>query len=456
MFPVFLKLTGRPVLVVGGGVVASGKIDALVRAGAEVTVVAPAIADAIRRMPVTCETRPFEPADLDGAWMVVAAAPPEVNRVVAEHAHARHLFVNAVDDPANASAYLGGVLRRDAVTIAISTSGRAPALAGLLREGLDALLPLDLDAWFARADALKREWRSRRVPMEARRPQLLDALVALYAGRTAVPRPGLAAAGAPGGFASLVGAGPGDPGLLTVRAVERLRAADVVFHDGLVPEAVVDLATAARHVSVARRAGDKDLTQDAVNAMMIDAARRGLRVVRLKSGDPFVFGRGGEEARALAAAGVPFDVVPGVSAALAAPALAGIPVTHRGLASGFLVLSGHAPAAYVPLLSALAPDSVTVVVLMGLAERAGIRAALGAAGWNPATPAAVVTNASHPDQQVWTGTLDELDRGRDIAPIDEAGVIVIGPVVQLASDARLAVPHVSEEISWLPTTTSGR
>jgi uroporphyrin-III C-methyltransferase/precorrin-2 dehydrogenase/sirohydrochlorin ferrochelatase len=401
--------------------------------------------------------RDFDAADLDGAWMVVAAAPPEVNRVVAEHAHARHLFVNAVDDPANASAYLGGVLRRDAVTIAISTGGRAPALAGLLREGLDALLPLDLDAWFARADALKREWRSRRVPMEARRPQLLDALVALYAGRTAAPRPGLAAAaGAPGGFASLVGAGPGDPGLLTVRAVERLRAADVVFHDGLVPEAVVDLATAARHVSVARRAGDKDLTQDAVNAMMIDAARRGLRVVRLKSGDPFVFGRGGEEARALAAAGVPFDVVPGVSAALAAPALAGIPVTHRGLASGFLVLSGHAPAAYVPLLSALAPDSVTVVVLMGLAERAGIRAALGAAGWNPATPAAVVTNASHPDQQVWTGTLDELDRGRDIAPIDEAGVIVIGPVVQLASDARLAVPHVSEEISWLPTTTSGR
>lgn len=184
LFPVFLKLAERPVLVVGGGVVAASKIDALRAAGADITVVAPEVCEPIRRTAVRMVERGFEPADLDGQWFVVAAATPEVNRLVADEAGRRHLFVNAVDDPANASAYLGGVLRRDGVAIAISTNGRAPALAGLLREGLDAMLPQDLDEWFRRADELKREWRSTGVPMEARRPQLMDALMKLYEGRS--------------------------------------------------------------------------------------------------------------------------------------------------------------------------------------------------------------------------------------------------------------------------------
>jgi uroporphyrin-III C-methyltransferase/precorrin-2 dehydrogenase/sirohydrochlorin ferrochelatase len=184
LFPVFLKLAERPVLVVGGGVVAASKIDALRAAGADITVVAPEVCEPIRRTAVRLVERGFEPADLDGQWFVVAAATPEVNRLVADEAGRRHLFVNAVDDPANASAYLGGVLRRDGVAIAISTNGRAPALAGLLREGLDAMLPQDLDEWFRRADELKREWRSTGVPMEARRPQLMDALMKLYEGRS--------------------------------------------------------------------------------------------------------------------------------------------------------------------------------------------------------------------------------------------------------------------------------
>ena len=185
LFPAFLKLTDRPVLVVGGGPVAASKLDALLAAGARVTVVAPDIVDDIASRPVRVERRPFEPADLDGVWFVVAAAPPHVNRAVAAAAGERHLFVNAVDDPAHASAYLGGVVRKYGVTLAISTDGRAPALAGLLREGLDAVLPDDVDRWLAVSDALRAEWRRTALPMQQRRPLLLDAINRLYEAREA-------------------------------------------------------------------------------------------------------------------------------------------------------------------------------------------------------------------------------------------------------------------------------
>ncbi len=181
MFPAFLKLEGRRVIVVGGGPVAAGKIDGLLAAGAIVTVVAPVIRPEIERPGITLLKRPFESADLDGAWWVVAAAPPEVNRQVLLAAEPRRVFVNAVDDPPNATAYLGGVVCRSGVTIAISTDGRAPALSGLLREALDAWLPADLDEWMAVSDAARRAWREGRVPMSERRPQLLEALNRLYA-----------------------------------------------------------------------------------------------------------------------------------------------------------------------------------------------------------------------------------------------------------------------------------
>jgi uroporphyrin-III C-methyltransferase/precorrin-2 dehydrogenase/sirohydrochlorin ferrochelatase len=180
LLPVFLILGGRQVLVVGGGAVAASKLASLQRAGAEITVVAPRMHASIRGAGVTLVERPFRPADLDGAWLVVAAATPPVNAEVARHAARRRIFVNAVDDPANASAYLGGVLRRAGVTIAVSTNGEAPALAGVLREAIDALLPADLDRWAATARSLRAEWRTRRVPMAERRPQLIDALKALY------------------------------------------------------------------------------------------------------------------------------------------------------------------------------------------------------------------------------------------------------------------------------------
>jgi uroporphyrin-III C-methyltransferase / precorrin-2 dehydrogenase / sirohydrochlorin ferrochelatase len=184
LFPVFLKLAGRRVLVVGAGPVATSKIEGLLAAGADVTVIAPEMTTAIEAAPVTRVRRPFEPADLDGAWLVVTAATPEVNRDVARVAEERRVFVNAVDDPPHATAYLGGVLRRDGVTLAISTCGHAPALAGLLREALDRVLPKDLDRWVAEARAIRRSWIERHVPMAQRRPQLLRALNALYARRT--------------------------------------------------------------------------------------------------------------------------------------------------------------------------------------------------------------------------------------------------------------------------------
>lgn len=235
------------------------------------------------------------------------------------------------------------------------------------------------------------------------------------------------------GHVSLVGAGPGDPGLLTRTAMARLRAADLVLYDALIDERILRYARKAQRFFVGKRSGRHAVTQTAIHALMIRAARRGKRVVRLKGGDPFVFGRGGEEALALQRAGVAYDVVPGVTSAVAAPAAAGIPVTHRGLASAFLVVSGHDEEAFTSAIGQLQPHGVTVVVLMGLARSAAIASALIDRGWPRGTPAAVVLDAWNPGQQVWSGTLDEL--AADTVEVDSraAGTLVIGDVVSLAA-----------------------
>ncbi len=233
------------------------------------------------------------------------------------------------------------------------------------------------------------------------------------------------------GLVSLVGAGPGDPELITRKGARRLAEADLVLYDALVTPETLALAGRARRFPVGKRARRPAIRQETIHALLIRAARRGRRVVRLKCGDPFVFGRGGEEALALAAAGIPCEVVPGVSTALAAPALAGIPVTHRGYASGFAVVSGHAEEAYGPILDSIAPHSLTLVVLMGLSSRALIASRLRARGWSSATPVAVVLAASTPAARTWRGTLGELVD----APVlqgDLPGTIAIGEVVDLA------------------------
>jgi len=437
--PLFLKLAGRRVLVVGGGAVAAGKLAALRRAGADVRVVAPEIRPEIAAAGVAVERRPFAPSDLDGAWLVVAAATPEVNREVARHAEARRVFVNAVDDPRSASAYAGGVVRRGGVTVAISTDGRAPALAGLLREGIEALLPDRLESWVERAESLRRRWREEAVPMGERRPRLLRALEELYGARSgsasgSASESASESARPRGGFVSLVGAGPGDPELLTVRAVRRLEEADLVLYDALVSGEALRHARRAHCFFVGKRAGRPSVKQATIHRILIQAARAGRRVVRLKDGDPFVFGRGGEEVQALAEAGIHCEVVPGISSALAAPALAGIPLTHRGLAAGFTVVSGHAEEAYRPIVSAIRPGASTLVVLMGLGTRARLAQVLLQAGWSAGTPAAAMLGASTPGARTWVGTLAELPD----APLDGSpapGTLVIGPVVGLAPAA---------------------
>ena len=235
------------------------------------------------------------------------------------------------------------------------------------------------------------------------------------------------------GFVSLVGAGPGDPALLTRAAVQRLRRADLVLYDALVSPETLAIARRARRFSVGKRAGRPSVRQETIHRVMIRAARRGLRVVRLKGGDPFVFGRGGEEALALRAANVTFEVVPGVSAAVAAPALAGIPVTHRGLTSAFTVVSGHAPSAYEPVFDSVAPGTMTLVVMMGVGAQQEIAAALVRRGWPRTTPAALLFAASREDAETWTGTLASLERGAGPRESQRPGTLVIGDVVQLRS-----------------------
>ena len=233
------------------------------------------------------------------------------------------------------------------------------------------------------------------------------------------------------GQVSLVGAGPGDPGLLTRTAIARLRAADFVLYDALVDERILKYARRAQRFYVGKRAGRHAMTQTAIEALMVRAARRGRRVVRLKGGDPFVFGRGGEEALALQRAGIPYDVVPGISSAIAAPGAAGIPVTHRGVASAFLVVSGHDEDAFASSIAALQPNGVTVVVLMGMGRAAAIAGRLIDRGWSRGTPAAVIVDASRDQQQVWRGTLDQMATDAVAVDAGGAGTIVIGDVVAI-------------------------
>jgi uroporphyrin-III C-methyltransferase/precorrin-2 dehydrogenase/sirohydrochlorin ferrochelatase len=449
LLPLFVHLAGRGAVVVGGGAMATLRVRQLVEAGALVKVIAPEIRDGAASLAAEAHRRPFREDDLDGAWFVVAAATPKVNRAVARAAEARRIFVNAVDDPAHATAFTGGVVRRGAATVAISTGGRAPALAGLLREALDALLPARLEDWVTAAEVERPRWKRDVVPLPERRPLLLRKLNQLYADGS----PPQEETRVPPGFVSLVGAGPGDAALLTRRAAERLRCADVVFYDALVHPDALGLAPMAHRFFVGKRAGRPSLSQRTIERLLVRAARRGQRVVRLKCGDPFVFGRGGEEALALAEAGVPFEVVPGVSAAIAGPALAGIPVTHRGLAAGFVVVSGHGETSYGPILDGLSPGSLSVVVLMGLGERGRIAARLLARGWPAQTPAAIVLGASTAEAFTWRGLLGGL--GEAALPLGRShlpGTIVIGAVAALSLASLDSRPQPTEAVGDVART----
>ena len=250
------------------------------------------------------------------------------------------------------------------------------------------------------------------------------------------------------GRVSLVGAGPGDPELWTVRALRRVEEADLVLYDALVDAEALRRLTKAQCFCVGKRAGRASVKQETINGLMIRAARQGKRVVRLKGGDPFVFGRGGEEALALTLAGIHVEVVPGVTTAVAAPELAGIPVTHRGVASGVLVLAGQTGDALEATLGAVRPHSVTLVVMMGLAGRDEIATRLMAHGWSRETRAAIVCGASTPDEWTWTGRLRDL--GSAVPPGGVPGVLVVGEVIQVREALVAAQPRpaAADEVKY--------
>jgi uroporphyrin-III C-methyltransferase/precorrin-2 dehydrogenase/sirohydrochlorin ferrochelatase len=392
LYPVGLRLDGRRVLVVGGGAVASRRVPALLDAGAEVVLVAPEVTPALRGLSdagrIRWVPRRFEPSDVDDAWLVQAALDdPAAAAAVSEAAEARRVFCVRADDRDAATAWTPAVTRYGPVTVAV-LGGGDPRRAMAVRDGI--------------------------------RQRLVDGT--LDAGPSQV-RPGVA----------LVGGGPGDPELITVKGRRLLAAADVVVVDRLAPGLLLDeLRPDVEVVDASKIPYGPARAQSEINRIMIDRVRAGRFVVRLKGGDPYVFGRGGEELLACAEAGVPVTVVSGVTSAIAAPAAAGIPVTHRGVAHEFVVVSGHlAPGDPAGLVDwpALARLRGTLCVLMGMRHLAEIVSVLLEHGRPAHTPAAVVQEGTTGDQRSVRAPLSELVRVAEAADLRPPAIVVIGEVV---------------------------
>ncbi|MHB1935699.1 MAG: siroheme synthase CysG [Acidobacteriaceae bacterium] len=358
LFPIFLKLEDRPCLIVGAGNVALEKIASLLHAGATLRVVAPAACEGVRQLAadgkIALELRGFQEADLEGqAFVVTATDSRDANRQVFLAAQQRGLLCNSVDDPPNCDFYFASIVQRGKLQIAISTAGESPALAQRLRKEIDARLPEDMAEWVDNLGELRREILATH-PAGSGRKALLHTLAERAVCSSAEcpsrklafqerpPREKSARTTAQKGTVYLVGAGPGDPELLTLKAAYLLATADVVLHDDLVPQAILDRAGAEAHViSVGKRCGSRRTTQQQIHELMIEKARSGASVVRLKSGDPLIFGRAGEEIEALKQAQIPCEVVPGVTAMFAAASAARKSLTDRRTASKVILTTAH-------------------------------------------------------------------------------------------------------------------
>ncbi len=448
-FPVFFDLTAQKVLIVGGGEVALRKISLLERTGASISVVAPHIAPELLQRAaagtLTAAVREFVPADLDGARLVIVATSRRaVNRWIAKLSEARGIPVNVVDDREASRFIVPAIIDRDPVLVAIATGGASPVLARRLRERLEALIPRRIGAF---ADWLKalRAGARRQLRDADQRRRFFEAILDGPAGRRFIEGDAqgaqriaqqlltrTAAAPRAAGEVILVGAGPGDPELLTLKALRALQDADVILHDRLVSAEVLDLARRdAQRICVGKAAGSVGSSQEEINALMIEQANQGKRVVRLKGGDPFVFGRGGEELQALAAAQINFSVVPGITAALGAAAYAGIPLTHRGYAHSVSFVTGHAQDGAQPDWRALSNPGTTAVFYMGLARLERIVANLREHGAPGTRPAALIAQASTARQRVIAGTLATLGDLAARAGIESPALLVVGDVVDL-------------------------
>ncbi|UEL27699.1 uroporphyrinogen-III C-methyltransferase [Pseudarthrobacter sp. L1SW] len=388
IYPTALRLLGRPVLVVGGGPVAARRAKGLLDAGARVTVVAPVASAALKELAdaglLTWEPRPYRPSDVDGAWFVqTATGDSTVDAQVSKDAEAQRIWcVNASDHEASA-AWTPAVAEVDDVKIAVNAGGD-PRRAMAVR------------------DAVATALETGDLPLRRRRAHR--------------------------GSVALVGGGPGDTGLITVRGRRLLGQADVVVADRLGPrELLSELAPDVRVIEVGKTPGHHPVPQAEINRILVEEAQNGHRVVRLKGGDPYVLGRGGEEAEYCRQHGVEVEVVSGVTSAISVPAAAGIPVTHRGLAKGFSVVTGHEELSEVPAR----PDH-TIVLLMGVGQLRESASALGKAGLPENTPVGIVENGYLPDQRVTIGTLGSIADQAEAAGVANPAVIVIGDVVRVS------------------------
>lgn len=451
LFPLFADLRDRPVLVVGGGPVAERKVQALRRAGAQVRVVAPEATPALRQLARTgaidWQAGPFSPHWLDEpAWLVIAAThDTAVNQAVYEAAQSRGVFCNVVDDARRSSFQVPAVVERGALQVAISSGGGAPMVARHLRRWLEAVLDSHwggLVALFTRHRARIRarfpDTGARRRFFEAQlagdlprllrdqRPEAADAAL-----QAALDQPVADETGS----VVLVGAGPGDPGLLTLAGLRALNEADVILHDRLVSDAVLALARRdADRIEVGKAAGAHATSQERIHQLMLEHARAGRRVVRLKGGDPFVFGRGGEELEFLRAHGIAYEVIPGITAALACAAYAGVPLTHRDHAQSVRLVTAHCRDSLDTLdWAALARERQTLAFYMGVSGLDMIQQRLLAAGRDAATPFVLVENGSRPEQRVLTGTLAGLAGQARQHQIASPALLILGEVAALAS-----------------------
>nr|WP_232095139.1 siroheme synthase CysG [Serratia ureilytica] len=447
--PIFADLKQRPVLVVGGGDVAARKVSLLQRAGAEIRIVAQSLSPELEQQRqqgrVLWLGKTFDPQQLDDVFLAIAATDDNaLNAAVFAEADKRRVLANVVDDQPRCSFIFPSIIDRSPLVVAVSSSGQAPVLARLLREKLEALLPASLGLMAQVAGRWRGQVKQRLASIGERRRFWENTFGGRFAtlvanGQTAQAERQLEqdlhrfATGDDGaqGEIALVGAGPGDVGLLTLRGLQVMQQADVVLYDHLVSGEILDLVRRdAERICVGKRAGAHSVIQEETNRLLVELAQQGKRVVRLKGGDPFIFGRGGEELQVAAAAGIPFQVVPGVTAAAGATAYAGIPLTHRDHAQSVTFITGHCrPDGDGLDWADLARARQTLAIYMGTMKAADISQRLIAHGRDASTPVAVISRGTRADQQVQIGTLEQLEYLAQRAPLP--ALLVIGEVVEL-------------------------
>jgi uroporphyrin-III C-methyltransferase/precorrin-2 dehydrogenase/sirohydrochlorin ferrochelatase len=467
-FPIFMNLRGAPVLLVGAGNVAERKARMLLGAGADLRVVARELSPQFRAWERQGRLRLLAPEWHEGALaevrLVIAATPDRaLNRRVHAAAERQRIPVNVVDDPGLCRFITPAVVDRSPVLVAVSSGASSPVLARRIRDWIERLLPPGIGR-VARAAGQARERVKRRLAVPLRRRFWEDFLtderlrslclepveeIARQIGRQLTEHGGRSRAPEPGRVA-LVGAGPGRADLLTLRGLQLLGQADVILHDRLVSEEVLDLARRdADRIDVGKRAGNHHRTQRQIHEMMREEVRKGRHVVRLKGGDPFIFGRGGEEIEYLRRHGIAFEVVPGITAASGCAAFSGIPLTHRELAQSLTFVTGHLAHAAGDVAqpavdwTGIAGPGRTAVVYMGVRRAAAIRRQLLRAGIDGALPVALVVNGTLEHQQVYTGTVESLPALAAQAPKGAPGLLVIGQVAALGVNLGWLHPAVA-------------